>query len=91
MSEKDETVDEVVVSVGDLQKMRDGLNLAYWKSVSEDMVQAYKTVDVDGRRSKSALTTQLEDALQVAEAATKLADDDTRTPDTENPEPSHSS
>jgi hypothetical protein len=76
----DEVENEVVVSAPDVQKMRDALKTAYWKAVVEDMNQAYRALDTDGSRSRSALTGQLEDALQTAEAAMKLADDATPEP-----------
>jgi hypothetical protein len=66
--------DEVVVQVSDLKRMEEGLNAAYWWSISEDMVTAYRTLDVDGKRSKSAITVQLEDALQACQATLKLAE-----------------
>lgn len=66
-----EPAEEVVAQTADIQTIHDALNTAYYKSISEDMVEAYRQLDNNGRTSPH--TSQLETALGKAAAILELA------------------
>jgi hypothetical protein len=61
-----DTVKEVSVLVSDMEKFQDALNVAYYLSVSEDLVASYRKLDQNPQYS--ALTKQLEGALSKTKA-----------------------
>jgi len=64
-------VEEVVAQTSDIKTIHEALNAAYYKSISEDMVEAYRQLDNTGRTSPQ--TAQLETALGKATAILELA------------------
>ena len=64
--------DEIVAPITYVIEIRDALNTAYYKSLSEDHVQAYRALNTGPFKSRH--TNQLEEALRKAEALAKLAE-----------------
>lgn len=58
--------DEVPVLVDDLNTIRESLNAAYYKSMSEDLVDTYRTLN--RRQSIAPLTKDLERTIQKVDA-----------------------
>jgi hypothetical protein len=75
----DEVAEEVVVQTSDIVVIRDALNTAWHRAVSLDYAEAYRTLNTGP--IYSAHTSQLEEALQKAQAITELAEGSDDEPD----------
>src|SRR5688572_26250702 len=64
--------EEVVAPKEYIIIIRDALNTAYYKSLSEDHIQAYRSLNTGPFKSRH--TNQLAEALQKAEALVQLAE-----------------
>jgi hypothetical protein len=66
---------EVSVTRTDVETILEALNAAYYKSLTEDLVDQYRSLDQ--RMKVSALTSQLEQALEKVTAYVQLLNDET--------------
>lgn len=67
---------EVEVTRTDIEMIYDSLNAAYYKAMTEDLVDQYRDLSQQGSKV-SAITKQLEQALGKAAAYIELLNDET--------------